>query len=334
MTLFGPRRPSLWRKRRTRIEQAAAPAASQASWPDAARAARDALGPLPPHRREQDWDLVLEARGIPFREQWDASGLRLLVPGRRLEEAVAELLAFERENKPAPTLLNRVVRRSGPGVWLGLGIEAALFFASQNGLPGFPAPETAGGGDTGLILKGEWWRAVTALTLHADAAHLLSNLSLGSLFALLCAAETGAGVSFGLLAASGFMGNLVKALVQGPGHRFIGSSTAVFGLVGAVCAIKAVRRLRGQGGLTGDLAPLTVGFLFLALFGSGDAESGRLIDLAGHLFGFASGLALGAAAAWALGPSHAPPKTLDRLAGAAAGGLVVVAWAVAYGAGG
>ena len=33
------------------------------------------------------------------------------------------------------------------------------------------------------ILQGEWWRTVTALTLHADGSHIAANLATGLLFA-------------------------------------------------------------------------------------------------------------------------------------------------------
>ena len=44
----------------------------------------------------------------------------------------------------------------------------------------------AGEAQAGLILDGEWERVVTALSLHADLGHLLSNLIAGSLFGLFC----------------------------------------------------------------------------------------------------------------------------------------------------
>jgi rhomboid protease GluP len=46
---------------------------------------------------------------------------------------------------------------------------------------------SAGAAQAGLIADGEWWRAVTALGLHADLSHLASNLAFGSLLGLLLA---------------------------------------------------------------------------------------------------------------------------------------------------
>ena len=39
-----------------------------------------------------------------------------------------------------------------------------------------------GNAHSARILDGEWWRLVTALTLHADWLHLFSNLTLGGIF--------------------------------------------------------------------------------------------------------------------------------------------------------
>ena len=39
-----------------------------------------------------------------------------------------------------------------------------------------------------LLLEGQWWRAATALTLHADAGHVLGNCLFGALFMLQTAA--------------------------------------------------------------------------------------------------------------------------------------------------
>ncbi len=43
----------------------------------------------------------------------------------------------------------------------------------------------AGKSHAGLIQQGEWWRTLTALSLHADPIHLIGNLVFGVLFGFL-----------------------------------------------------------------------------------------------------------------------------------------------------
>jgi len=58
-------------------------------------------------------------------------------------------------------------------VGVAAGLAVACFAAVTLG----PAASWVerGSADAGRIVRGEWWRAVTALTLHADVAHTLGN---------------------------------------------------------------------------------------------------------------------------------------------------------------
>lgn len=71
-------------------------------------------------------------------------------------------------------------------MWLdGLGLGARL------------AWEQAGLADAGLIRTGQWWRCVTALFLHADVGHLMSNVvALGVLKTPLVGRRLGAGLAW------------------------------------------------------------------------------------------------------------------------------------------
>ena len=53
--------------------------------------------------------------------------------------------------------------------------------------------------DAGFLERGEWWRVFTALTLHADLLHLLSNLAFGALFGYPAARLFGPGVAWLLI---------------------------------------------------------------------------------------------------------------------------------------
>ena len=135
--------------------------------------------------------------------------------------------------------------------------------------------EHAGLADAGLIMAGEWWRAATALTLHADAAHLLGNVFVGSLFCAVLAAQTGLGSGLLCMVAAGVLGNLANAAVHGSDHLSLGFSTAVFGAAGAIAGLRA---LSGPfSGLRAGLVPIGAGLGLLAMLGS----EGERTDLGG-----------------------------------------------------
>jgi hypothetical protein len=82
---------------------------------------------------------------------------------------------------------------------------------------------------------------VTALTLHTDVTHLVSNLASGALVATALCMIVGPGVGAWLLLASGAAGNWITAFVHGTAHRAVGASTAIFGGIGALVGLSIVR---------------------------------------------------------------------------------------------
>ena len=96
---------------------------------------------------------------------------------------------------------------------------------------------SAGDAQAGLIQGGEWWRALTALGLHADMGHLLSNVVLGSILGVLLAQLVGAGLTWLVIVIGGGAGNLVAAYLEPAEHAAIGASTAVFATLGLLAAL-------------------------------------------------------------------------------------------------
>ena len=136
------------------------------------------------------------------------------------------------------------------------------------------------------ILRGEWWRSVTALTLHADMIHVISNIILLSITAYSLCSEIGIGMGWFLILLSGASGNLLNALAHLSEHKSIGSSTAVFGAIGILAGLQfpekfKLSRFKGWIPLAGAIG-------LLAFFGTGENT-----DLASHFFGFLSGILIG-----------------------------------------
>lgn len=284
-------------------------------------------------RRARLWALVLDSRFIPCCIRPDGSDWLLLVPPEHLDSARSELRLYEENNRfwPPPLPATRkLIENTLPTV----SVLVLLATFHNLTLLGFSIPgrgmidlNEIGAAHAEKILDGQWWRLVTALTLHADLTHLISNLAIGGIFILLLCRELGSGLAWSLLLGSGVLGNLLNAWLQSPAHRSVGASTAVFGAVGLMAAISAVRYrhyLQRRW-----FIPAAAGLALLALLGT----EGKHTDLGAHLFGFGFGALLGLITEHLTGRYGRPGRLLNALLALAAAGAVLVAWWAALAAG-
>jgi membrane associated rhomboid family serine protease len=181
-------------------------------------------------------------------------------------------------------------------------LTLVLCFAVQSALPAEWMDR--GVADDLKIRAGEAWRTVTALTLHGDLEHLVSNLSLGIFACAFVFARFGVGA--GLLATilAGAAGNTLNVWAHWyQPHRSIGSSTALFAGLGLLAGAEFVSRVRHQHtrGKWSLIVPLGAGLTFLSIFGGGGGTNadgspavhvGR-VDVMAHLLGLAAGLVVG-----------------------------------------
>ncbi len=146
----------------------------------------------------------------------------------------------------------------------------------------------AGQAQAGLILCGEWERIVTALSLHADLGHLLSNLIAGSLFGLFVSQLLGSVLAWLLMLIAGSAGNAINAFFQPASHTSVGASTAIFGAIGILAVLALKYRSQWKGRLR-RWAPLAAGLMLLAFLGT----EGERVDVGAHVAGFVAGSLLG-----------------------------------------
>jgi rhomboid protease GluP len=170
---------------------------------------------------------------------------------------------------------------------------------------------------------GAWWRVVTALTLHADVAHLLGNLVFGTWFLWVVLRCYGAGWGWLLILLGGAGGNTLNVLLHvDQAHRAIGASTAVFAMLGLIAAW-GFRTQNREGASWRPWyqrwAPVGMAAGLLGWWGT----SGEQTDLMGHLFGFCAGLGPGMLAAGRFPCSH---RWLNQVAGFLAFILPPVCW--------
>ncbi len=280
----------------------------------------------PSGRRVRLWALVLEARHIPRTLEQGDQGWQLLVPTDRLAEAYTELRLFEDENRYWPPLPppERPLAENTLATLSVLILLATFHNLTQIKAPlfGHVPPDwiEIGRAQAVQILAGQWWRLITALTLHADWVHLLSNIAIGGVFVVFLCRELGSGLAWVLLLAAGISGNLLNACVQLPSHSAVGSSTAVFGAVGILAALSLVRyrsQLRRRWPM-----PVVAAMALLALLGT----EGERTDLGAHLFGFVCGIMIGLLAEYLIERYGQPGRRISGLLAVFSGVLVVASW--------
>ena len=273
--------------------------------------------------------LVLAAMGIASRVVRSGGGVALWTAATDAAAARRQLAAYERENAVRP--VRSVPARPGRQAWQGTVVYCLLlllFFGAQRRELWSLGWLDAGAAQAGLIQAGEWWRTVTALTLHVDHGHLLSNLLAGAVIGTLASQLLGQGLAWLAILLAGAAGNLEAALLRAPDHAAIGASTAVFAALGIVAAYTRQRRWLERHLRLRRLAPLGAGVLLLAYLGFG----GERTDVGAHVTGFVTGLAAG----WALArwSEFVPRGPRAQWAfGGLAVTLVAAAWGLAFGMG-
>ena len=227
----------------------------------------------------------LAAAGITSRLiQWEKEAA-LFVAGDEALRARQELTEYSCEN----------FRRSDPpllSAWTGVDGALAystllviVYVAAGRMMFGFDWRE-AGYAGAGIIAEGEWWRALTALTLHADLGHLASNIFAGGMLGILLAQALGPGLSWLSILLAGGLGNALNAAIEPAAHASIGASTAIFGALGLLAALMWRRQAtRWARGLRTWL-PLAAGVMLLAFLGFG----GEQTDIGAHVAGFMVGI--------------------------------------------
>ena len=230
--------------------------------------------------------LVLAATGVPHRLEMEERRWRLLVPASEAPAARAELARYEEENRPPVRMRPRLhIFDSG---WVGVLVYLLLIWLLPN-LEGRSAFgwhwQEIGLMDAELVRDGQWWRAITALTLHADLGHLAGNSFFGALFGLFVGRFLGTGFGWLLVLLGGFLGNLANAWLQTPPFASLGASTATFAALGLIGAFVWRRGFLRSGDWRRNFAPLFAAIALLAYTGIG----GERTDVLGHFLGFAAG---------------------------------------------
>lgn len=271
-----------------------------------------------------DRALVLMAARIPHQMIDDGSSAALLVPAEHSADAVEQLQLYDEENPPVVTRPQKRVtyQNAVPGVFgyfLVVCVIAGLAGYSFFGYDWF----AAGRVDGNLIRNGEWWRPITALTLHSGARHLLGNLVFGIFFGIFAGRLLGSGVAWLAIVVAGAMGNATNMLLLESTHRSIGASTAVFAALGLLAGFVWRGQLMAQDRWSYRYGPVVGGLALLMFTGTGGPDT----DIGAHLLGFVCGFGIGMLLT-VLGPVPTDARR-QTVAGSIALAIVASAWFVA-----
>jgi rhomboid protease GluP len=282
---------------------------------------------VPPHAvvrvspngaQAEAWSLVLLALNIPHEVEPVETGYALVVPVPFLRRALKALDAEDAEAGEPPPAKMPDLGSSSVGV--AIAIVLVAFFAITGPRGGADAGGwfRAGSGVAERILHGEWWRVVTALTLHSDWMHAIGNGLASILFVSAVGRWLGGPLALLATLLSGAIGNAVTALVYRHSHDVVGASTATFGALGLLVGLQVAWRIRARsaGRIGRSFLALAVGLGLLAMLGTQDSfemlaqtlggGSGGTthlegpsvfvaskVDLLAHAAGFAAGIVVG-----------------------------------------
>jgi membrane associated rhomboid family serine protease len=270
-----------------------------------------------------EYSLMLEARGIEHETTEEENSWVLSVPVGIRHSAYEELSRYSVERGVKRSVPQVVQLHTGAALGVFVYIAILLLTAYCAGNATFGADWLSLGSlDAGA--RGEWWRAVTALTLHLDQEHLLGNVLFGAVAGIAASRLLGPGIAWAGILGAAALANYAEILISPITHRAVGASTAVFAALGLLSGMAWRQRLTLRERLWYRWAPLIAGICLLSLLGAGSAH----VDVLGHSLGFLFGLGVG----WFYARSGVPNKRNPRvqlIAGLGAVLVVCAAWILA-----
>ena len=274
-------------------------------------------------RLADEWALVLLAQGLTPSVRRGPDGVVLSVPQDEVERARAVLSVYESENPKKPAERVEPANTAGSLVASGVaGILILLFFIITDISNSTVSWFERGSADSQKILNGELWRTLTALTLHADVVHALSNAIAVALFLGAVSSVLGIGLGGALMLLAGAGGNLANAFLHGSAHISVGASTSIFGAVGLLGGVAVVRRGRISSKRRAWL-PIAAALALLGMLGTG----GERVDIWAHLLGLLVGGVLGILIA--LTTPRQPGVATQWACGGAAAVVLIYCWIIA-----
>ena len=286
-----------------------------------------AIIPAASERQAMDWSLVLVSQGIESVIEHDPESGRwqIAVNPADVSRAVNAIRLYTAENRA------RRWQLAVPGTGLLFDwrcLACLLFFVLVFAIE----PDEKGKLHVAGMLKpdavraGQWWRVFTAVTLHADGAHLAGNVTSGLWMLGLVFGAYGAGV--GMLGA--YLAGVLAfvAEVYFLPQKSLGASGMILAALGMLTAqwIGLVRH--GLSARQFAVRGVLSGCLLLVLLGLSPEQQ---VDVFAHIAGFLAGLVLGGLLA-CLPPAVLKSAWMDQVALVVTAVLVFGPWWMALAA--
>ncbi|MCQ2105753.1 MAG: rhomboid family intramembrane serine protease [Fibrobacter sp.] len=272
-------------------------------------------------RRIRDDSLLLLSQGIEHRLIRTEEGpFQIFIIPEHEAQARVQLALFHKENPP---------REDNPPIPLSFSLQPFWILLAPLTFTLIDFAEaaklhSAGISDASKVLRGEWWRSITALTLHGDARHLASNLLCGYIVMNMITYRIPLLRLAPFIAVASAIANICVSLTVKTDFRSLGFSTFVFAAIGCLAVMEFRLMPRESHGLLRRFAPLC-GAASLAVF----LGLGENADILGHAYGFVAGLVCGLIPTTKALRWGAPLSTVDGLGLLAYYGLFALAWNLA-----
>jgi membrane associated rhomboid family serine protease len=238
-----------------------------------------------------EFNLVLQAVDLESQVVYHENRYYLLVDEQVAERAYRQLKRYVDENTPEETITKPLIPASKGFIGAYLyGIILLLFGVLQSSSAFDIDWQQTGLADSWKIIEGDWWRTITALTLHADIAHLAGNIGFGALFGILVSQYIGAAAAWFTILLSGATGNLVNAYLYKSLHLSLGASTMVFAALGILGIFALENKASYRRRSLRRWLPFLATVALLAFTGTAGERTDVLAHLSGFFCGCASGL--------------------------------------------
>ena len=277
--------------------------------------------------KAKTYGLVLSASDIPYKIESAGRNFYINVDPRHRSAACHAISRYLEENKSfrasEPASLRPPAHKTWSAVFVALFLIAVHWAVGPGEIRQMFVHSF--GADASLILAGNLFRCVTALLLHTDALHLLSNIFGIVIFGTAVTYHCGWGVGWLMILLAGAAGNWITAGWYRQAHLSIGASTAVFAAVGLSAALMSRIHAKRYERSWRSWTPVAGGMALLGLMGAAPHT-----DLAAHLFGFVSGLLFGLVPIHWFGPTSRLKQFICAILSAVlVAGCCVWGWAIA-----
>ncbi len=238
------------------------------------------------YKQIRDESLVLLSQGISHRLEHSPDGpFQIFVELDDQKRARFQIRLYHRENPPREVNAPLPLKASFQPIWVLLVPTVVTLIQFSGIIPGI---ESEGLSDADKVMNGQWWRCITALTLHGDSRHLGGNLLTGYLVLSMMSYRISLAKVVPFLAVSSALANFCVAATVQTDFRSLGFSTFVFAAIGALSVMEFRLMPKESHGLLRRFAPLC-GAASLATF----VGLGEHADILAHLYGFIAGLLCG-----------------------------------------